>query len=395
MAKGQARRARSLLGELPRFVRDALGDEHDERDDHDEPSPDGDELTEDAEAVVRELVDLGLDEEDARQAVRADRVPLALIQGLRGERPRYTLAEVSRRSGVAEGFLRQVRTASGLALKERYTRDDLAYARRLHRLMEVISPEAVLRAARARGTVLSTVARNDLGTLHDELVLPLRQQGADDLTVARAMADAVHHLDDVGREILLYTYNQHLEQMVGSELSAVMARTADPELEIAVGFVDVVGWTQLSSEADPGGLDAVLDTFERRVMSVVTRAADVSVVKYVGDAVMLVAPEPVALAEVMLELTRPDEDLEDAPLRGGLASGPVRLREGDYYGDAVNLAARLTDLARPWSVLADEGVEEALAQRFELRRLSAVNIRGLGSRRPLRLRGGTREAVDV
>jgi adenylate cyclase len=102
--------------------------------------------------------------------------------------------------------------------------------------------------------------------------------------------------------------------------------------------------------------------------------------------VMLVGPDVPTLARVMLELTEPAEELEDAPLRGGLASGSVRLREGDYYGDAVNLAARLTDLARPWSLLADEELEDELGGGFSARRIRPVRIRGLGLRRPLRVK---------
>lgn len=379
--KEQAGRIAHILSELPRFVRDAVGEQ---------PRPMvtdlDDDLEEDRQATALALVDLGLTEEEANEAVRTDRVPLVLAQQVLGDKPRYTLDELAKHSGLSAEFLEEVRLAAGLPPRERYTREDLRYARRLNKLMEMIAPEAVLRAARARGTVMATVARSDLGTVRDELVLPLRQAGADDLTVAVAMAEAARELSTIARDVLVYTYSQHLETAVGSELSAVMARTGDAEIDLAVGFVDVVGWTQLSSRVDPEGLDAVLDAFERRVVETVTPTSDVGVVKYVGDAVMLVAPEPVELAEAMLELTADHPGMEDVPLRGGLAAGAVRLREGDYYGDPVNLAARLTDLARPGSVLADEELEHQLRDHLDVRRLRPMRIRGLGMHRPVRLR---------
>lgn len=379
--KGQAGRVAQILSELPRVVRDAVSQQS---------SPMvtdlDDDLAGDDEATALALVDLGLSEQEAREAVRADRVPLVLAQQVLGGRPRYTLEELAERSGVAAEFLREVRVASGLPVREHYTEEDLHYARHLDKLLEMLDARAVLRAARARGTVLATVARSDLGTVRDELILPLRQAGADDLTVAVAMAEAARELEEVGREVLVYTYSQHLEAAVGSELSAVMARTHDAEIDLAVGFVDVVGWTRLSSRVDPEGLDAVLDAFERRVLETITPDSDIGVVKYVGDAVMLVATDARLLAEAMLELTDEDPLMEDVPLRGGLAAGAVRLREGDYYGEPVNLAARLTDLARPGSVLADEGIEERVADSLDARRLRPMRIRGLGMRRPVRLR---------
>lgn len=381
MVKGQAGRVAQLLGELPRFVREAIR----EQDPADAVGV-GPELDEDDEATALALVDLGVAEADAREAVRNDRVPLVLAQQVLGDKPRYTIDDLAKHSGVPAEFLNEVRLASGLPLRERYTRSDLVHARRLDKLLEMLAPEAVLRAARARGTVLATAARSDLGTVRDELIVPLRRGGADDLTVAVAMAEAARELESVARDVLVYTYSQHLEVAVGSELSAVMARTGDPELQLAVGFVDVVGWTRLSSRVDPEGLDAVLDAFEQRVVDTVPPDGDVGVVKYVGDAVMLVAPDARRLAEAMLELTRFDVGLEDAPLRGGLAAGAVHLREGDYYGDPVNLAARLTDLARPWSLLADEQLEKELTAGFSPRRIRPVRIRGLGLRRPLRIR---------
>ncbi len=387
--KGQAARVAQILSELPRAVREAVGEQA-----RPVVTDLDDAAAEDAEATALALVDLGLSEDEAREAVASDRVPLVLAQQVLGGRPRYSLEELAERSGVPADFLAEVRVASGLPLRERYTQEDLRYAQRLDKLLEMLAPQAVLRAARARGTVLATVARSDLGTVRDELILPLRQAGADDLTVAVAMAEAARELEKLARDVLVYTYSQHLEAAVGSELSAVMARTQEAEVDLVVGFVDVVGWTRLSSRVDPAGLDAVLDAFERRVVEVIAPDSELGVVKYVGDAVMLVATDPLDLARAMLEITAEHPEMEDVPLRGGMAAGAVRLREGDYYGEPVNLAARLTDLARPGSVLADETLEDELADALQVRRLRPMRIRGLGVRRPVRLRPASSDADD-
>jgi adenylate cyclase len=370
--RGRMLTASELTGELPRFVRDALG----------RPRPVDEALGAEDEATVEALVDLGLTEVEARTAVLEGRVPLVLAQRVIGERPRYRLGEIAAEVGVPADLLRQIRIASGLPLPARYTPTDVRWARLVAKLLEVLPAAAVVRSARARGTALSTVARSDLGVVRDELLLPMRQAGADDLTVAVTLAETAKELDGLAREILQITYGLHLEHQLSTELSAVLTRSDVAEVDLAIGFVDVVGWTSLSSQVDPSGLDEVLDAFEARVLDITAPEGEVTVVKYLGDAVMLVAPDPATMLGVMVELTTAVPDLEDVPLRGGTAHGACLVREGDIYGAPVNLAARLTDLARPWSLLADDDLGDVARERFAVRRLRPMRIRGVGVRRP-------------
>jgi adenylate cyclase len=367
-----------LTGELPRFVRDALG----------RPRAIDEVLDEDAASTAAALVDLGLSEVEARKAVLEGRVPLVLAQRVIGEEPRHTLEDLASEVDVPAELLRQIRIASGLPLPTRYSDADVRWGHHLARLLDVLPPEAVIRSARARGTALSTVARSDLGVVRDEVLLPLRQAGADDLTVAVTLAETAKHLDALAREVLVITYGLHLQHQLGSELSAVLTRSDVVDVDLAAGFVDVVGWTSLSSRVDPAGLDEVLDLFQARVVELTAPEGDVTVVKYLGDAAMLVAPDVPTLLGVMVELTTPVPDLEDVPLRGGLAAGSTLVREGDIYGPPVNLAARLTDLARPWSLLVDDELADRIPDRYAVRRLRPMRIRGVGVRRPLSVSGG-------
>lgn len=340
-----------------------------------------------AAETVRALVDLGVSEEDATQAVAEDRVALVLAQQVVGDRPRYTYAQVAKRTGVPEELLRQLRVASGLPLPERLGRADLQYAKRLAKLLEILPAETVLATARARGTAIATVVRADMGAVRDELLLPLRRTGADELTVAVTLAQAARELDGLARELLTITYGLHLEHTLSSQLSATLTRSEVPEVTLAVGFVDVVGWTSLSSRIDPEALEGVLDAFEQRVIEVTAPRGEVSVVKFLGDAAMFIAPDVASLAEVLVELTTPVPQLEDVPLRGGFAAGPCLVREGDVFGNPVNLAARLTDLARPWRLLAGpELADELSGAGYAVHRLRPVRIRGVGTRRPLAVR---------
>lgn len=375
-----SRVAEEISGQLPAFLRDLLPTETTPY-----PAEDHPHLDDEQQEVVDALVDLGVDLDEAHDAVLQGRVPLAVARQRRQKKGRYTLEELADRSSVPKDLVRELHVAMGLTLPDKFSKADLQWARNVRRFLDVMSVEALIRAARVRGSALSAVARADLSIVRDELMLPMRQAGADDLTMAVALSEATEALEEVGRQALVHAYEAQLDAQLDGELVAMAARSAREEVDIAVGFLDVEGYTALSSRIDPAGLDAVIEAFERRVLSVTSDVADVSPVKYLGDAVMLVAADAADLAEVMLDMTRPVDDLADAPLRGGMAAGSVLVREGDYFGTPVNLAARLTDQARAWSVLAADDLEEQLEGRFEYRRIRPVKIRGVGLRRPLAL----------
>lgn len=373
-------RAEELTGELPRFVAERLGEVV-------APAGDGDAAhARKLEDTVAALVDLGLSEEEAREAVRADRVPLALATEVLGEEPRHDFDETCAEAGVDPTVVKRVVVAAGLAVPDQLTDGDRDWVRGLAALLESMPIDAIVRAARVRGSALGTIARADLELIRDEILLPMRRVGADDLTVSLALAETARAVEPLSRELLLHEYRRQLLHQLDSELSALLARSEGQEIEIAVGFVDLVGYTSLSAQVDPEGLEHVLEAFEQVVVEVVGGNDRVGIVKFLGDAAMLVASDPRTLAETMLHLVEPIEALEDAPLRGGLAFGPTLIREGDYFGPPVNMAARLTDLARPWSLLAAEELVDDLDGPLEVRRIRPTRIRGIGLRRPLSVR---------
>ena len=116
--------------------------------------------------------------------------------------------------------------------------------------------------------------------------------------------------------------------------------------------------------------------------------------KTIGDEILFVADTPSATAAIALDLLdRAAEDDRLPSLRAGIAFGEVVSRLGDVFGQTVNIASRLTSVARTDSVLVDEGLHEALAddERFALRPLRPVSVRGYRHLRPWRLRRASAE----
>ena len=104
--------------------------------------------------------------------------------------------------------------------------------------------------------------------------------------------------------------------------------------------------------------------------------APVRLVKTIGDAAMLVAPEPGPLVDAVLRLV--ERSKEDGPLlRGGVASGEGLPRAGDWYGRPVNLAARLTSFARRGTVVTSGEVREAAGDGYDWSAAGSRRFKGV------------------
>ena len=82
--------------------------------------------------------------------------------------------------------------------------------------------------------------------------------------------------------------------------------------------------------------------------------------KTVGDGVLFTAGTGVAAVNIGLDLPEAWEAEDRPPLRTGAAYGPVLTRLGDIYSPVVNMASRLTSLARPSTVLVDRELAQQL-----------------------------------
>jgi adenylate cyclase len=206
-----------------------------------------------------------------------------------------------------------------------------------------------------------------------------------DATEVQALERATT-LVPVVEELIGYVWRRHLAAVAGRTLAAGSENLATTSM--TVGFADLVGFTSLTRETDESGLAALVESFESRASDVIAEAGG-RVVKTVGDEVMFVADDPGAGADIGVRLSDEVGGDGDLPqLRVGLACGPVVSRLGDVYGEPANVAARLTSLARPGSVLVDRQLAEALRgdDRWRLRRVAPRPVRGYSMLAPYRLR---------
>ena len=327
------------------------------------PAPDGEHPA--LGRVRRRLVDAGASQGEIDRAIADDVLDLLAVDVLVvPSRRRYTPGEVSERSGLDLAVLKQLWRALGFLEtpdEESALGDmDLEAARDLKRLLDlgVIGLDTALPLARVIGSSMARVAEAEL--TRSAAVLG----GADNSVAA---ADAFSSVADEALpatgHLLEFVWRRHTQAVARRAIglrAAARGRGSSPRL--CVGFADMVGFTLMSQHLRDDELEAVVRRFEEISYDTVT-ALGGRVVKTIGDEVMFVVADPPAAAWIGVELAEAygdDELLGD--VRVGIAEGPVLVRDGDYFGPTVNLAARIAGIAEPGTVLVSDELHTRLEE---------------------------------
>jgi adenylate cyclase len=245
--------------------------------------------------------------------------------------------------------------------------------------------------ARAMGQSLSRLADWQTDMLADALA---RAAGDDPRSVSAddAVAAAKELLPRL-RQVQDYVWRRHLAANADRLLAA--AGTGDRR-ELAVGFADLVGYTSRSRGMGGRELGRMVEDFESIATEVIARHHG-RVVKTVGDGVLFTTVSAVDAAEVGLELPAVWDSDERPPLRVGAAYGAVLTRLGDVFSPVVNLASRLTSVARPGTLLVDRELAHRLEEEpgYKIRKLRRVSVRGYDHLQPWLVRRDSSAHGDV
>ncbi|MGW4098153.1 adenylate/guanylate cyclase domain-containing protein [Mycobacterium sp. NPDC004974] len=178
----------------------------------------------------------------------------------------------------------------------------------------------------------------------------------DELTTARAWREVAELIPRIGA--LLDTVHRH--QTTRPRLFESVTLNPAGSVTCGVGFADLSGFTALTHVLSPAELSTLLNGFNAAVTDVM-HAGDSRVVKFIGDAAMWVSSTPDRLVQTAADLVEdPRTQKAGLQVRAGLSYGEVLAIGGDYFGDTVNLAARLVAAASPGQILAAPEVRAAL-----------------------------------
>jgi adenylate cyclase len=204
---------------------------------------------------------------------------------------------------------------------------------------------------RVMGTSLARLAEAAVAAYIQDIETP-SEDVRDPVELANQNAFAVSLAMAVG-DSLPTVFRHHMWTAVRRQRAAQLHVTAREVLRLAVGFVDLVGFTSRAGAVAPADLIATIEDFERRAFEAATRHGG-RIVKSIGDEVMIAAPEASMVAAIALELIESTGDDPSIAPRGGVSAGDVLFRLGDYYGPVVNVASRLATEAVPGEVLTDK-----------------------------------------
>jgi adenylate cyclase len=236
--------------------------------------------------------------------------------------------------------------------------------------------EAIIREARMVSAHLTRIAEIEVDAMSEMRALGLR--GA---TLDGALERGLEGSDVAW--LLLYALRRRLDDVLRRRLTLEVG----DHPTLAVGFVDLVGFTRISRSLRDDEFADLLSRFESLAFDIVTEAGG-RVVKLIGDEAMFVGPGAREATRGALELVAACEANGLPASRAGLALGPVLARGGDYFGRPVNLASRLVDEAPPGDVFADEQLAEAVREdsTLTLEPLGHRPLSGLGDTSVWRLR---------
>ncbi|MGK5558508.1 adenylate/guanylate cyclase domain-containing protein [Actinomadura kijaniata] len=316
---------------------------------------------------------------------------------LLGSPLRYTRAEIEERAGMDPEYARRIWQALGLPAppddERAFTDGDLTALLEIGELLaeEVVDEEMVLQLARGVGQTMGRLA----SWLGDVWLRGLSERSASDGPVTpetvRAALKATSDLQPAFERLLVHGWRRQLAAAGLRAAAGTISETADLAAGVAhqsVGFADVVAFTRMSRRMDGDELAAFVERFEATATEVVAELGG-RIVKTLGDEVLFVSGDAASAAEIGLRIAeRCDEDPDFPRVRVGLAHGEIIMRHGDVFGTPVNLAARLTAVARPGSVLADKALAAELADApgYEVSPLRPRILQGLGRVRPRLLR---------
>lgn len=330
--------------------------------------------------LLETLFDAGVGLDALREAVATDRLTILPAEHELSSRPRYSTRQICERAGLPLKYYEAFRRAGGLAHVDpdelAHDDDDLEAARMITAFYEAgLDRDGMLEVGRVLGRGLAQAA-DAMGELFAETFI---KAGVTEEELGLRNAQAAREWIPGVTPLLGYLLRLHVrERLRHQAVSRAMLenRQLRGAQDVAVAFADMVAFTRLGERLpaeEVGGIAGRLGEL----------AADcahppVRLVKTIGDAAMLVSPEPAPLLTATLDLVDAVERAEHLPqLRAGAANGPALARSGDWYGRTVNVASRVTDIAEPGTVVGTKELCDAAGDVCDWSAVGARRLEGV------------------
>lgn len=333
--------------------------------------------------VVARMRERGHSLNDLRQAARDGRLAFGYVEDLipRSERS-YSRKQAARMSGLEEDLIDRIMGLLGTptAVEGMLTEQDVDAMKRIAGVLETGFPlVALLQLVRVYAQSIRKIAEAEVRLFHLFVHEPLIADGVDPLEMAEDMEGLARDLFPSVAPFMEYMHNRYLRFYTEQDVVGHMETELDGSRQLGhvsmtFCFVDLTGFTRFTEEE---GDEEALDLVERFVDTVeATLPNEASIVKTIGDEVMIVSPDAVTLTEwavgfLALFTERPQP-------RVGIHFGRAVYRDGDYFGGDVNLCHRVVARALGGEVMITRAVADAIgsSQYLELEPIGKVGLKG-------------------
>ena len=342
--------------------------------------------------VVTDLDAMGIEAEALATALASGHLTLGYLEsaGRRHPRSDRTFAEVSELIGVPFTTLQRIYVAFGLlrpGRDERVREEDLEIIRILPVLFGAgVKEGEVLRMARVWGDSARRVAQYLPHYFHTTIEDRFRRRGLrDNEALEAAIREVGLRAGRSGEALLGWLFRRHSEvfmtehqlEHVEVALEHAGVRRRPPRNVEAVVFADLSGFTQLTEESGDEVAAEISLTFAQLVSEIAARHRG-NVVKMLGDGVLFHFRDPGDAVRGSLEIVERARSRGLPPAHVGVNAGPMIYDEGDYFGQTVNVAARIASQARADQVLVGEDVERSVKPAgFRLVEVGPLKLKGV------------------
>ena len=300
------------------------------------------------------------------------------------------LASVAKETGLDKEKIEQIWVNMGFPIEglERSSEGDVDALKRIVTVIDAGLPwNALLQMVRVWAQAFADVADAESRLVRMYVHEPLMREGASGETVTNTMTDLVNAMLPQMTPLMEYVHNRYLQQAVEqAQIENVQGEMGESELgrlEVAVAFVDMAGFTRYTEEV---GEDLAFEQVERMRRDIVRTLPDEArLIKMTGDGAMLVSTDSEKLLKwavryIARRKTRPK-------MRVGIHLGDALYRDGDYYGSAINMAARIVARAAGDEVLISGHLRDAThgGRALGLRFASIGSVRLKGFSEPTEL----------
>jgi class 3 adenylate cyclase/DNA-binding transcriptional MerR regulator len=352
--------------------------------------PDGDGVFDDADVLRLQIVRSTIRQQrtipEIQQEVRTSDHPI-VGRLFRASGRRYTIDEAAELTGIDVERLRVFNTILFASGDERLDDEDLENLR-LDPIMQM-PWEVQLEGARIYGDGLRRLADAGAHLTHRYLCEPLQRAGMNDVEVVEQMGSALGDVTSAVTRMVHHMWSDYLLQAaIDHAVLHLLPRDPDAPpgtVDTTIVFADLALSTSIAELEGDEAAYFVIDRTDRAVRELAWEHGG-KLVKQIGDEFMLTFGEPAAAVRFAVKLQDHIQRTEERHIaaRIGIHSGRVLFRLGDYYGQAVNVAARIVSMALPHAILLTEPVAKAAANEgIQVEEIGVRSLRGMEEPLPL------------